>query len=462
MKVLVIGGMAAGATAAQFARKTDRKAEVTIVGREPHPIYSKCGLPYSLSGRIPTFEQLVEFDERWFEQFKIGLKLGTEATAVDPAAKTVTTCDLRHDKEETLSYDSLILATGAHPWMPPIEGAYTASGALKDGVHLIRTMADGKRLSENAWIESRAVIIGGGLIGMEFAEALTVRGVHVTIVELMPEILLASLDEDMATAARQLVEKTRTPVYLKYSATKITGEKRAESVVIEHAETNERKEIPTDIVVVSTGTRANTELAVKAGCKLGVTGQIKVNSRCETSVPGIYAAGDCTEYVDLITKMPVAVGMGTVATRQGRAAGINAAGGRSELPPGVLGTRVTMAFGMHIAGVGPTEVQLRKAGIEPVIGRFAGSTLPDYIPGGREIIVKVLAHPDNGRILGAQIVGTGRVHQRINAFAVAILAGMTLDQFSKLETAYAPPIAPTLDAITLACDVAMMRMKKRK
>jgi NADH oxidase (H2O2-forming) len=120
-----------------------------------------------------------------------------------------------------------------------------------------------------------------------------------------------------------------------------------------------------------------------------------------------------------------------------------------------------MAFGMHLAGVGPTESQLRKAGIEPVIGRFLGSTLPDYIPGGQEIIVKVLAHPENGRILGAQIVGNSRVHQRINSFAVAILAGMPLEQFSKLETAYAPPIAPTLDAITLACDVALMKMRRR-
>jgi NADH oxidase (H2O2-forming) len=213
--------------------------------------------------------------------------------------------------------------------------------------------------------------------------------------------------------------------------------------------------------VISTGTKGNTELAVKAGCRLGVTGQIIVNSRCETSVPGIYSAGDCTEYVDLVTGAPVAVGMGTVATRQGRTAGINAAGGRSELPPGILGTRVTEAFGMHLAGVGPTESQLRKAGIEPVIGRFVGSTLPSYIPGGAEITVKVLAHPKNGRLLGAQIVGTSRVHQRINAFAVAILAGMTLEQFSKLETAYAPPIAPTLDAITLACDVALLNLKRK-
>jgi len=461
MKILVIGGMAAGATAAQFARKTDRKAEVTIIGKEPHPIYSKCGLPYSLSGRIPTFERLVEFDEQWFRQFRIGLRLGTEATSIDTSARTVTACDLRGGKEEVVPYDTLIIATGGHPWMPPIEGAYSAPGVLKEGVHLIRTIADGKRLSGNAWRDSRAVIIGGGLIGMEFAEALSVRGVHVSIVELQHEILLASLDEDMAAAARQIIEKSRTAVHLKYSAESIQGERRSESVRISNTETGEKKEIPADIVVISTGTKANTDIAVKAGCALGVTGQIKVDSRCATSVPGIFAAGDCTEYVDLITGAPVAVGMGTVATRQGRTAGINAAGGRSELPPGILGTRVTEAFGMHLAGVGPTEVQLRKAGIQPVVGRYVGSTLPSYIPGGEEILVKVLAHPDKGRLLGAQIVGTSRVHQRINAFAVAILAGMTLEQFSKLETAYAPPIAPTLDAITLACDVALMKMRRK-
>jgi NADH oxidase (H2O2-forming) len=461
MKVVVVGGMAAGATAAQFARKTDRKAEITIVGKETQPIYSKCGLPYALSGRIPTFERLVEFDEQWFRQFHIDLRLGTEVTSIDHSARTLSTCDLRGGQSGVIPYDSLIIATGAHPWMPPIEGAYTGPGVLKDGVHLIRTMVDAARLSGNAWRDSRAVIVGGGLIGMEFAEALTVRGVHVSIVELQHEILLASLDEDMAGTARQIIEKSRTPIYTGHVATRINGERRAESVIIEDTATGQRKELPADIVLISTGTRANTDLAVKAGCALGITGQVKVNARCETSVSGIWAAGDCTEYVDLITGAPVAVGFATVAARQGRTAGMNAAGGSSELPEGILGTRVTEAFGMHIAGVGPTESQLRKAGIEPVIGRFVGSTLPTYIPGGHELTVKVLAHPDNGRILGAQIVGTSRVHQRINAFAVAILSGMTLKQFSKLETAYAPPIAPTFDAITLACDVALMKMKRK-
>jgi NADH oxidase (H2O2-forming) len=461
MRIVVVGGMAAGATAAQFARKTDRKAEITIIGKEPHPIYSKCGLPYSLSGRIPTFERLVEFDETWFRQFHIDLHLGTEVTSVDASARTVATCDLRGGHESVFPFDSLILATGASPWMPPIEGAYTEPGVLKDGVHLIRTIADGKRLSGNAWRDSRAVIVGGGLIGMEFAEALTMRGVHVSIVELQRELLLASLDEDMAQTARQIIEKSRTPIFTGHVANRINGERRAESILIEDTASGQKKELPADIVLISTGTRANTELATKAGCALGTTGQIKVNARCETSVPGIWAAGDCTEYVDIITGAPVPVGMGTVAARQGRTAGTNAAGGRSELPPGILGTRVTEAFGMHLAGVGPTEVQLRKSGIEPVIGRFVGSTLPDYIPGGQEITVKVLAHPDDGRILGAQIVGISRVHQRINAFAVAILSKMTLEQFSKLETAYAPPIAPTLDAITLACDVALMKMRRR-
>lgn len=461
MRIVVIGGMAAGATAAQFSRKTDRKAEVTIIGKEPHPIYSKCGLPYSLSGRIPTFERLVEFDETWFRQFHIGLQLGTEVTSVDHSARTLTTCDLRGGREGTVQYDRLIIATGASPWMPPIEGAYSEPGVLKEGVHLIRTIGDGKRLSGNTWRDSRAVIVGGGLIGMEFAEALTIRGVHVGIVEMQSELLLASLDEDMARAARQIIDRSRTPVFTGHVARAVNGDQRAESVTIEEAATGKRTELPADIVLISTGTRGNTDLAVKAGCALGVTGQIKVNSRCETSVPGIWAAGDCTEYVDLVTGAPVAVGMGTVAARQGRTAGTNAAGGRSELPPGVLGTRVTEAFGMHLAGVGPTEAQLRKAGIEPVIGRFVGSTLPDYIPGGHEITVKVLAHPEGGRLLGAQIVGTSRVHQRINSFAVAILAGMTVEQFSKLETAYAPPIAPTLDVITLACDVALMKMRRR-
>ncbi len=459
MRVVVVGGGAAGCTAAQFARKTDRSAEVVVVSTERRPMYSRCGLPYVLSGRVPSFERLIEFDAGWFRRFRIDLRLETEAVELDAAARSVTLRSLGTGGEESLGYDSLVLATGGSPRMPPIEGALV-SGAPAGGVHSLRTIEDGEAILAGAVGGAHAVVVGAGLIGMEVAEALHERGVDVSIVEILPDILLTSLDEDMARAAREIVESKGVPIHLSHRALRIKEEGGVRALVIEHATTGERRELRADIIVVSAGTRGNTALAKAAGLELGPTEQIKVNSMCETSVEGVYAAGDCTEYIDFVTGAPVAVGMGTVATRQGIVAGTNAAGGRAEMPPGVLNTRVTQAFGMEMAAVGPTEEQLRRSGLDPVVGKFSGSTLPSYFPGGKPIVVKVLAHPESGRLLGAQIVGLERVHLRINALAAAIISGMGMEELARLETAYAPPIAPTLDPVTLACEVARARMRR--
>lgn len=459
--MVVVGGGAAGSTAAQFARKTDRRAEVLVASSERHPMYSRCGLPYALSGRVPSFERLIEFDEAWFRRFGIGLRLGTEVASVDTTARTVTLRDIRSGAEEALGYDSLILATGACPRLPPIEGA-GAEGGLREGVHFLRTIEDGEAISARAVRGSRAVVVGAGMIGLEVAEALRERGVEVSVVEILPDILLASLDPDMAASARELIERSGIRIHLRHRALAVVGEGRTLGLVVESEDTGERRELPAELIVVSAGNRARTELARAAGCEMGPTGSIRVDSRCATSLEGVYAAGDCTEYTDLVTGAPVAVGMGTIATRQGIVAGTNAAGGSAEMPPGVLSTRATEALGMQMAAVGPTEEQLRRAGIEPVVGKFSGSTLPAYFPGGRPLTVKVLAHPESGRLLGAQIVGSDRVHLRINALAGAIIAGMNVEDLARLETVYAPPIAPTLDPVTLACEVARMRMRQLK
>ncbi|MEM2869940.1 MAG: FAD-dependent oxidoreductase [Thermoplasmata archaeon] len=457
MRVVVIGGGAAGSTAAQFARKTSRRAEVILVNLERHTMYSRCGLPYAISGRILSFDDLIEFDEGWFRRAGIELKLGTEAFSIDTSKRTVAVRPVGEDGGEELNYDSLVIATGASPRMPPVEGALR-SGAPLEGIHLLRTIEDGRAIADRAVRGARAVVVGAGLIGLEMAEALCARGVEVAMIEILPEILLASLDPDMAAAARELIEKSGVAMHCGHRAVAVLGEGRVRGVVIENVSTGERRELLADLLVFSTGASGNTGLAKNAGCEIGPTGNIKVNSRCETSVKGIYAAGDCTEYIDLITRAPVAVGMGTVATRQGIVAGTNAAGGAAEMPPGILNTRVSEAFGMQLAAVGPTEEQLRRAGIEPVAGKFTGSTLPSYFPGGKPLTVKVLAHPESGRLLAAQIVGMERVHMRINALAVAILAGVSVEEMARLETAYAPPIAPTLDPVTLACEAARRRL----
>ncbi|PKK85214.1 MAG: NAD(FAD)-dependent dehydrogenase [Thermoplasmata archaeon HGW-Thermoplasmata-1] len=463
-KIIITGGGAAGSTAAQFARKQDRKAEIMIVEKSGYPQYSKCGLPYALSGVIPEVFGLIEFGEEWFEKAKITLRLDSEVVAVDAASRRVTIRDRKNGSEEEVEYDSLIIATGAEAAMPQIEGARQEDGSVTGGVIPLRTLDDvilAKSLCEGA---KSAAVIGAGLIGMETAEALHHMGIPTTIIEYMPNLLPVMLDEDMSRLVDEKVMAAKgLSVLVNHAVTRIRSSGgRVYGVTARNRASGGEKEVLADLVVMATGNRPNVAVAGMAGCETGVTGSIKVNCRSETGVPGVYACGDCTEYGDFVTGLPIPVGMGTVAVRQGRAAGVNSAGGNYEIVAGILSTRVTDVFGVQVAAVGPTVTQLEKAGVTPVAGKFSGSTLPHYFPGGKPLNAKVLVHPETGKILGAQLVGEEQVHQRINGFAAAIQAGMTASEFSKLETAYAPPVAPTLDVITLVCDAAMAKLGRKQ
>ena len=224
-------------------------------------------------------------------------------------------------------------------------------------------------------------------------------------------------------------------------------------------ETNETEHIDADMIIIATGVIPETSLAASIDCKIGTTGGIVVNTKCETTVPHVYAVGDCTEYPDLITGNPVNIGLGSIAVRQGIAAGSNAAGGNYILPPGVIQTRTSQFFNQEIAAVGPPIKELEEKQV--VYGKFSGSSVLDYFPGGKPITIKVIADQKTGIILGAQGVGSNAA-QRINTYACAIQNKMTLDDFRKMETAYAPPIAPTLDVLTLASDATYMKQQRKQ
>lgn len=460
MKLLIIGSGAAGSTAAQFARKTNRQAEITVLGNESYSEYSKCGLPYVISGVIPSFDDLIEFPRSWFQHFKINLELETDVYDIDPEGKTVKSISLPDGRKEDHHYDVLVIATGASSWVPEIEGAFLDGRRLKEGVFTLRTMDDAKQIHGRVDKGKRAMIVGSGLIGMEMAEALSVRGME-TYVRLRTHVLTGMIDEDMAALVQKSAAARGIHFIPRVTASKIGGEERVEYVVLKDLDTGEKSEYPVELAVISAGSKAHVEIAEKAKCQIGSAGGIVVDKRCETSVKGIYAAGDCTEYPDFITGKPVLIGLGSIGVKQGRVAGVNAVGGKEEMPRGILNNRTSELFGLEISAVGPTVRELKKAGIEPIVGKFSGSTLPDYFPGKKAIAVKVMADPQDGRIIAAQIVGEEDVHQRINVFAAAIFEGMTLDEFMKLETCYAPPAAPTLDCMTLAVDAALMRWKRR-
>jgi NADH oxidase (H2O2-forming) len=453
--ILIIGCGAAGGTAAQFARKTNRKAHITIIEKGPHPHYSKCGLPYAISRSIPSFSDLIEFSIDWFTKANIQLLLNTTVAKINHTAKTITITN--NKTTNTKPYHKLIIATGADPTIPPIPGLVTKRSTPK-GVHVLRTIEHGKSIQKYVQKGKPVIIIGAGLIGLEMADALTKLGMKVTVIEALPTILTSFLDPDMAQILHQHLQQHIT-LHTNHLVQKIETQNDAVNAVhILNKETKKTLTLPASQVIIATGIQPNTQLAQKLGCQIGTTGGIKINNKTETSINNIYAIGDCTEYPDFITQKPVPIGLGSIVIRQGIAAGVNAAGGTYDLPPGVLLTRTSEFFGLEIAGVGPTTSQIKP---QPVNGRFSGSSLPDYFPGGKSITMKINIHPLHGTIQNAQAVGENTA-QRINVYASAILKKMTVEEFRRLETAYAPPIAPTLDVLTLTADVASLKQTRRR
>lgn len=460
-RIVIVGGGCGDGTAAQFARKTDRQAEITVIERETYPQYSRCGLPYGISGVIPELTNLIEAPEERMKKNRIGLLLGHTVTSVNVGKKII------HidgpEKKGEIPYDSLVLATGARAAVPPIRGVFKEggkTGELKPGIFVLRTIEDARGIQSRGYKGKRAVVIGAGLVGLEVAEALMIRGCRVTIIEFLSNCILAMVDDDMAQMMAEAIAKHGVKMFTEFQVTDVLGDEKAGGVVALDRKTNEEREFFADLIVIATGQRGETELAKQAGCEVGVTKQIVVNDRTETCVKDVYAVGDCTEYPDLVTGKPVVSGLGTIAVKMAMVAGVNAAGGDERLPKGFLLTRCTEPFGYQVAAVGPTTPQLEAVGIRPLIGKVRAFTLPDYYPGRKEIYVKVLANPASGKILGAQIVGEDRVHMRINSFATAIQAGMTVQELARLETAYCPPASPTVDPITIACEAAKLKMAR--
>ncbi len=454
--IVIVGCGASGGTAAQFARKTDRKANITVFEKGTYPQYSKCALPYVISEVIPSSSQLIEYNEDWFKKARIDLHLQATVESIDPEEHSVIAkkSDGSFIKKQ---YTSLILATGARPSSPPIRNIMRNTQFIK-GVFSLRTLDDAKNISSSIKKDCHATVIGAGLIGMEMADCLHSKGMHVTIVEALPTILPNTLDQDMSIIVETKV-KAYVTVLTNHLASEAQIDKHAiSSLVVNEKSTHETKTIPTDLLIIATGTKPDVSLAKQIGCSIGETGSILVNNRSQTSQKDIYAIGDCTEFKDFVTKKPVSIGLGSIAVRQGIAAGINAAGDLYLLPDGVLQTCTSEFFGMEIAAVGPSTQRLPENDV--IIGKHLGSSLPTYFPNGKPIALKTVVDAKTGKILAAQAVGSNAA-QRINSYATAILGEMTIDVFRKLETAYAPPIAPTLDVITLAADAAAIKQQRK-
>ncbi|MEM2557357.1 MAG: FAD-dependent oxidoreductase [Candidatus Bathyarchaeia archaeon] len=444
-RIVIIGAHAAGCDAAAAARLTDREAEIIMLTNERYAGYSRCGLPFVIGGHIKSFQDLIVFPASYFRMNRIDLRLETNVTNIDVKAKTVEV-QYKDGRVESLQYDSLIIATGARAAVPPIKGRE------KQGVHVLRTIDDGERIEQSIKDSSSAVVIGAGLIGLELGVALVERGLKTTVVELLPQVLPAMLDKDMADLVQRELEKRGLRIITGKSVDEIMGGDRVSGVSVAG------ESIPADMVVIATGVRGNVELAQKAGIELGETKLIKVNMRMETNVKDVYACGDCVESINMITKRPTVCQLGTTAVRQARVAGTNAAGGYATFP-GVLGAAVTKLFDMEIGAVGLTEAAAQRSGIEAVSMAFTGKTRAQYYPGALPVRVKLIADKETEKLIGAQIIGGEGVAQRINALSFAILNEMTVRDLAKAETCYAPPLSETWDPMILTAQALIRKLK---
>lgn len=445
-RIVIIGAHAAGVDAASAARKTDRQAEITIITQEQHAGYSRCGLPFVIGGQIPSFRDLIVFSPTYFQMMKINLKTETKATAIDTTNKTVETTD-KNNKTETLPYDSLIIATGASSFTPPIKGRE------KPGVHSLRTLEDGEKIDQAIKNGAKTgVVMGAGLIGLETAVALHERGLKVIVVEMLPQVLPLPLDVEMAKMLQDLLEQKGVTVLTGRCVEEFLGDDKVTGIIA----TGEQ--IKADLFVSAFGVRANTQLAVSSGIALGETKAIRTNARMETNIKDIYAVGDCAETIGIVTQRPVLPQLGTVAVRTGKVAGINAAGGYS-LFTGALASAVSRLFATDCGWTGLTEAAAKKASIEVVTGTIASKTKADYYPGALPIKVKLVVEKESQRIIGAQIIGGEEVTQRINAISLAIQRGMTARDLSKADTAYAPPVCETWEPMVLAAEMVLLKLR---
>jgi len=444
-KIVIIGAHAAGVDAASACRKKDRTAEIILITKEKYAGYSRCGLPFVIGGQIPNFEDLIVFSNAYYKMLKLNLKTETTVIKIDSQNKNVNIVN-KNGTLESLEYDKLIISTGASPFIPRIKGSD------KKGIMSLRTLEDGKQIDQSIKDGAKtALIMGAGLIGLETGIGLHERGLKVTIVEMLPQILPAMLDADMANHVKEALVKKGLSILTEKRVEEITGKEKASGVIASSEQING------DILVSAFGVRANTKLAIDAKIAIGETRAIKTNQRMETNVTDIFAAGDCAEVPNLITHQPSCSQLGTIAVRQGKVAGTNAGGGYA-LFEGVLASAVTKLYNIEVGSTGLTTTAAKKAKIETVSGKISSKTRADYFPGAKPIKIKLIVEKESRLIIVEQIMGGEEVTQRINALSFAIQKNMTVNELAKADTAYAPPLCETWEPIVLAAEIALRKL----
>jgi NADPH-dependent 2,4-dienoyl-CoA reductase/sulfur reductase-like enzyme len=439
-RLAVIGGDAAGMSAAAAARRRDRDLEIVAFERGGLTSYSACGIPYYVAGLVDDADDLIARSPAKHRANGIDVRIRHEVTAIDLAARTLTVRDLNARTESTEPFDELMIATGATATPPPVPGV--------EATEAVRTIDSGMRLRGQVLRGGAdAVVVGGGYIGLELAEALVERNLRVTLIDQAPQ-LMTTLDADMAAHVQDAAQGHDIDVRLSVRLEEVLldGDGRPRGVRTSDGD------IAAQHVVVATGVKPETTLARQAGLRLGPTGALAVDDH-QRAADGVYAGGDCVESHHRLLQRPVNLQLGTHANKQGRIAGVNLTGGDLAFP-GVIGTAITRLCHREVARTGLGEREAREAGIDVITTTVESDTRAAYFPESASMWIKLVVAQADRRLLGAQIVGAPTAGKRIDTFATAIWAGMTVDELQWVDLSYAPPMSGVYDPVLVAARAA--------
>jgi NADH oxidase (H2O2-forming) len=448
LEIVIIGLGAGGLYAAKNALINNRNCHITIIEKRDHDQFSPCGLPFVIEGVVESFDELKHVVPE--VKNKLVKYLRHEAISIDKDKKTVTALNLETNEERVFPYDSLILSHGASPINLPIPGAKEFVGK---GVHFVSDIDNSKALLDAALTSKKksAVVVGGGAIGLEVAVGLRERGLKVAVTKRTAPPFPRSLDPEMGKFIVEELERLGIRVLFGKGIDSVNGNDKVESVTIAG------EDIECDIVVMAVGMRGNTQLAKQVGAKINKN-MVVVNNRMETSQKDVYAIGDLAQTYSRIDRTPATMQLATSAYRQGMTAGVNAAGGNTEYP-GVLNTFLTGVGKLEVAGTGYILEQAKELGYKAKAISTKREVKPHYIPGAKNVNLRVVVDTETGKILGAQAIGEGGAASRINVFALAIHGGMTLYDVLDAELSYYPAISQMYDPIAQVVEIAIKRLK---
>lgn len=449
MKIVIIGGVAAGAKAAAKSRRMLADAEINLYTQDTHVSYSTCGLPYFIEGNFDDYKMLLVRSPEEFEEQGIHIHLQNRVIKILSEYKQILVEDLVNKKVFLVDYDKLIIATGARPFIPNIENIN-----LKN-IFTLRTIEDGIAIKEKMKTSKKVAIIGGGYIGIELLEAFVKQGLFVELLEVSP-YLMPALDTDMSHILKNSLEairKNRFNIYTGELVTRFLGDNNG----IKHVVTASGLELDIDMAIIASGVKPNVEIASDAGVKLGKTGAIKTDCTMKTNIEDIYACGDCVEENLLITNTPIWMPLGSNANKEGRCAAINVCGG-NDCFEGILGSAVTRCLDFTVSMTGVNERDASKLGFEPVSVTVTKHDMVGYMPEAGVLTLKLVADKISKKLIGGQAIGPVGADKRINTLTTAIKAKMTVKDFVGNDLTYAPPYSPTIDPLLNAAENLLKKL----